>query len=209
MTGSWLTKLHKLRKKAGFPKDTDRRCNVHEEEELMTPMFLLSYDQPCCMHQSFVESYAVQAFSIASDCDPNLMPKEKNQITIRKVSTVIQSLLLRRPNPHSSYGKDHEKHTFLTLQRRQNLVYDITNVKQHDLFEIDESCSLLDLSPKRANPLAVVEGVKSRFFYPSAPAGANRHICQASFDSPVSKGKCIPSESSGERELRVVQEVRV
>ena len=65
-------------------------------------MSLPSYDQGCCMHPPFVKCYAVQAFSIASDIDPKLMPTEKNQITMRKVCAVIRSLFPRRPN--SGYG---------------------------------------------------------------------------------------------------------
>ena len=41
---------------------------------------------------------------VTSDLDFKLMPKEKNRIAIRKVSTVIQSLLPRRSNHHCSYG---------------------------------------------------------------------------------------------------------
>ena len=33
------------------------------------------------MHPPFVGCYAVHAFSFASEIDPKLMPKEKNQIT--------------------------------------------------------------------------------------------------------------------------------
>ena len=43
-------------------------------------------------------------FSIASDFDPKLMPKIQNQITMRKVCIVIQSLVSRRPNHHSGYS---------------------------------------------------------------------------------------------------------
>ena len=39
----------------------------------------------------FVECYAYQAFSIAANFNPKLMPKEQNQITMRKVCIVIQS----------------------------------------------------------------------------------------------------------------------
>ena len=46
-----------------------------------------------------------QAFSIASDFDPKLMPKIQNQITMGKVCIVIQSLLSRRPNHHGSLGE--------------------------------------------------------------------------------------------------------
>ena len=41
------------------------------------------------MHTPFVECYAAQVFSIASDLDPKQIPKEKNQIPIRKVCAVI------------------------------------------------------------------------------------------------------------------------
>ena len=40
----------------------------------------LSYDQARCIHPPFVECYAMQAFSIASDFDPQLMPKIQNQM---------------------------------------------------------------------------------------------------------------------------------
>ena len=69
----------------------------------------LSYDQACCIHLPLVECYAIQAFSIASIafciyCILGIfMPKIQNQITTRKASIVIQSLLSRRPNHHPSY----------------------------------------------------------------------------------------------------------
>ena len=97
-----------------------------------------SYDQARCTHPLFVVCYAIQAFSIASDFDPRLMPKIQNQITMRKVCIVIQSLLSRRPNHHSSYGLDRDKHhTLLTLKQRKNVVHDITNVEQHELLGFD------------------------------------------------------------------------
>ena len=110
------------------------------------------------------ECYAIHASSIASNLDPKLMPKEQDQITIRKVCTLIQSLVSLLPNPHSSHGYDHEKHhTLLTLKRRVNIAHNVTNVEQHELSRADASCPLLDVAPERANPLAVVEGVQSRF----------------------------------------------
>ena len=125
----------------------------------------LSYDQARCIHPPSAECYAIQAFSIASDFDPKRMPKVQNQITMRKVCIVIQSLLSRSPNHHSSYSQDREKHhTLLTLKRRQNVVHDVTNVEQHELLGFDASRPLPDVIPKRANSLAVVEAVLSRFF---------------------------------------------
>ena len=90
------------------------------------------YDQARCIHPPSVECYAIQAFSIASDFDPQLMPKIQNQIAMRKVSIVIQSLPSRNPNHHSSYSQDRQKHhTLLILKRRKNVVHDVTNVEQH------------------------------------------------------------------------------
>ena len=53
---------------------------------------------------SFVGCYVINAFSIASDFDPKLMPKVQNQIMMRKAYIVIQSLLSRCPNYHSDYS---------------------------------------------------------------------------------------------------------
>ena len=118
----------------------------------------LSYDYANCMHPIFVGCYVVQAFSIAFDLDPKLMPEEKNQIMMRKVCAIIQSLLPHHPSHHSGYGSDHEKYyTFLTLPWRQNIVYEVTNVEQHKLFGIDASCVLSDVTQKQANLLTVVE----------------------------------------------------
>ena len=55
-----------------------------------------------CIHL-LLDVMRSKRFVTASDLDSNLMPKEKNQITIRKVCAVMQSLL-RRPNHYSGYG---------------------------------------------------------------------------------------------------------
>ena len=87
----------------GVPKDPYRRRHGQEEEERMTPTLPLSYNQDLCIHPPSVECYAIQ-FSIASDFDPKLMPKRQNQITMRKVCIVLQSLVSRRPDHHSGYS---------------------------------------------------------------------------------------------------------
>ena len=149
----------------------------------------LSYDQARCIHPPFAECYAIQAFSIASDFDPLLMPKIQNQIPMRKVCIVIQSLVSRRPNHHSGYSQDREKHhTLLTMKRRKNVVYDVTSVEQHELFGFDASRPLPDVIPKRADSLAVIEGVLSRFFQATAAARAIRHVCQARLEVQAAKG---------------------
>ena len=84
---------------------------------------------------------------------------------MRKVCTVIQSLLFRRPNYYSWYNSGHEKHhILLTLKLRLNVVYDEPNVDYHELLGFDVGRPLSGVIPKRTNSLAVVEGVLSRFF---------------------------------------------
>ena len=80
----------------------------------------LSYNQARCIHPPFVECYAIQAFSIASDFDPKLMPKIQNQITMRKVC--IQSLLSlqlgSRETPLASHPETEEERCSRRNQRR-------------------------------------------------------------------------------------------
>ena len=128
---------------------------------------------------------------------------------MRKACTLIQSLVSRHPNHHSSYSQDREKHyTLLTLIQRYNIVYDVTNVEQYEQPGTDTSCPLLDVTPERPYPLAVVEGVQSRFFHSTAATGAVRHVCSACSVSPVAEGQHIPGEPPDERELGIVQEAR-
>ena len=47
------------------------------------------------------------------------------------------------------------------------------------------------MTPKRTNPIAVVEGVESRFFHPSAAAGTIRHIYQTRFESQSQRGNAF------------------
>ena len=63
--------------------------------------------------------------------------------------------------------------------------------------------------PERANPLAVVEGVLSRFFQATATASAIRHFCQVCSEVQAEKGQRIPCNPPGERELEIVQEARI
>ena len=65
----------------------------------MTPT-LFPFVRPGSQH--FVECYAVQAFSIVSNLDPKLTPKEQDQIPMRKVCTFIQSLVSCLSNHHSN-----------------------------------------------------------------------------------------------------------
>ena len=80
----------------------------------------LSHDQACCLHPPFVECYAVQVFSIASNLDPKLMPKEQYQITMRKVCIDIQFWLQlgSRETPHASHSGTVAKRCPRRNQRR-------------------------------------------------------------------------------------------
>ena len=83
------------------------------------------------------------------------------------ISTLI--VYLNHPIHHQGYSQDREKHhTLLTLIRRYNIVYDVTNVEQHELLGTDMSRPLIDVTPERPYLLAVVEGVQSRFFESTA-----------------------------------------
>ena len=99
---------------------------------------------------SLVEWYAIQAFSIASNLVPKLMLKEQNQIPIRKVFTVI--------NPFFCFS---QITTLLTLIWRINIVLDVINVEQHELFGIyagrsprrdSRTGELIHRSRRRAKP---------------------------------------------------------
>ena len=61
---------------------------------------------------------------------------------------------------------------------------------------------------EQANPLAVVEGVLSRFLQATAAANAVRHVCQACSEIQSEKGQRVACKPSGERELGIVQEDR-
>ena len=79
----------------------------------------LSYDQARCSHPPFAECYAIQAFSIASDFDPQLMPKIQNQIPCFASSKSPFGLQLGlRETPHASH---HETEEERCLRRNQRL----------------------------------------------------------------------------------------
>ena len=76
----------------------------------------------------------------------------------------------------------------LTLKRWKNIVYDVTNVKQHELLGFDASLPLPDVIPERANSHAVVEGVLSRLFQSIAVASTIGHVCHARSVVQAEKG---------------------
>ena len=95
---------------------------------------------------------------------------------MRKVCVIIQSLLPRRPNRHSSYGYDRHKHrSFLTLPRRKNIVNGITNTSSTSCFG---SMRAVHPSTWLKNRLAVIDAVQSRYFNPSTAGGANHAYLQ-------------------------------
>ena len=99
--------------------------------------------------------------------------------------------------------------TTVRIARTLHVSHPSTEAKHCPRFGIDASRPLSNVIPKRANPLAVVEGVPSRFFHSSVAAEAIRYVCQACFQSPVSKGQHIPSEPSDEREFKLFKKLNL
>ena len=155
----------------------------------MTPTIL----QACSIHPPFVECYASQGFSIASDLKFKVMPKKKkDQITIRKVCAVIQSFFSRCLNHHSDYGRDRDKlPTFHTFPWKVKITHDVTNVKHHKLSGVDASRLLSAMTSKRVDSCAQL----------SAAAGTTRQVFQTCSESQVGKGQVTLYTSPGEREL--------
>ena len=137
------------------------------------------------------------------------MPKIQNQITMRKFASSYNPLFrVVQITIRATARIARNTIRFSPVKRRKNVVYNVTNVEQHELFRFDASRPLPDVIPKWADLLAVVEGVLSRFFQPTASARAIRHVCQARLEVQAAKGQRIPNKSPGERELEVVQEAR-
>ena len=129
---------------------------------------------------------------------------------MRHICTIMQSYISRHPNLLSSYRYDREKHyTILTHIMKQNVIYDIINVVQHELLGFDIGRLLPDVILKRANSLAVVDGVLSRFFLAIAATRTIWHVCKVCYVIQSEKGQCVPSKLPGELELGVVQEALI
>ena len=150
----------------GFSKDRDRSHHAQKEERRMTPT-LSPFGRPGSLHSPpSAECYVAQTFTNPCNFDPKLMPKEQNQITMRKSPpsynpffSVVQITILatariaRNTTRFSSWFRGKKK-----------IVYDVTNIEQHELLGFDAGHPLPDVIPKRANPLTVVEGGLSRLF---------------------------------------------
>ena len=72
----------------GVLDDPNNSRHAQKKEGGMPPTLPLSYDQTYCIHTDFVECCVAQAFPIASNFDPKLMPEEQNQITMKKVCVI-------------------------------------------------------------------------------------------------------------------------
>ena len=79
----------------------------------------------------------------------------------------------------------------------------------------DDAGRPLPVTPKRANSLAIVEGVRNRFFLTTTAAEAIGHVCQTYFECIIrhisqTHFDCtrVPCKPPGELELGVVQEAR-
>ena len=154
--------------------------------------YSLSYNQARCMHPPFVECYAVQAFSITFNFDSTWWEKFASSYNpffyISQITIIATARIARNITRFSPW------------YRGINIVHDIINVEQHKLFGINVAHQLHNVTPNRQTCL------QSRFFQATAAAEAIRTLCQACFESPVSKGQCILCMLPGEQELKVVQE---
>ena len=100
---------------------------IRKRRETWLQQCPLSCDPTCCIHPPFVERYAVQMFSIVPNLDTKQMPKEQDQVPMRKICTLIKSIVSRLPNHHSRYRQDREKHlTLLTPTRCQHCPHSYT-----------------------------------------------------------------------------------
>ena len=68
---------------------------------------------------------------------------------------------------------------------------------------------LSDMISERANSLAVVEGLLSRFFLATAAARTIGHVCQARSVIQAEKGQRVPCNLPGEWELGIEKPKRV
>ena len=109
------------------------------------------------------------------------MPKEQNQTTMRKVYPVIRSLILCYPNHHFNYSFDCRKcHTILNLKLRQNVVYNVTNIKQHELLSFDTGCQPSDVIPKGTILSRIIRRHAQPFLPSHSHSKDNRACCNLS-----------------------------
>ena len=152
----------------------------------------LSYDQARCIQPTFCRML----------CDPSVFYRIWSWLRSWWGKKFASSYNSFRPNHHSGYSLDREKHrTLLTLKWRRNVVYDVTNVEQHELLGFDASCPLPDVMPEQTNSLAVIEGVLSCFFQTTAAASTIGHVCRARSEIQTEKEQCVLCKQPGEREL--------
>ena len=155
----------------GVPKDPYRRRHGPAEEGRMTPT-LPPFVRPgslqsptfCWMLCDPSVSYRIW-FWPSADAE-NTKPHHDEKSLHRHTIPCFAS----SKSPFGLQLGSRETPLLLTMKRRKNVVYGVTNVEQHKLFRFDASRPLPDVIPKRADSLAVVEGVLSNFFKPTAAA---------------------------------------
>ena len=106
-----------------------RRTRTVDAKEAILEYCPLSYDQARCIHPPFVECYAIQKFSIASDFDPKLMPKIQNHHDEKSLhrhtipsftssKSPFELWLGSQETPHASHPETEEERCPLRNQRR-------------------------------------------------------------------------------------------
>ena len=147
----------------GVPKDPYRRRHGPAEEGRMTPTL-----------PPFVRPGLLQSPTFCwMLCDPSVFyriwfwPSADAENTKPDHESLHRHTIPCFASSKSPFGLQQgsqKHHTLLTVKQRKNVVYDVTNVEHHKFFGFDASRPLPDVIPKRADSLAVVEGVLSRYF---------------------------------------------
>ena len=128
----------------------------------MTPMLLPFIWRSLLHAPTFCRMLCGPNVSIGSDSDPKLMPKEKNQFAKRKIcSHTIPFASLKSPFGPQLRSQETPSVSQLFMEDQHCLW---RNQRQAALFGMNAGHPLSDMTPKRVNSLAVVEGMQSHSF---------------------------------------------
>ena len=81
--------------------------------------------------------------------------------------------------------------TIPILKLWQKVVYDVTNIEQHELIGFNADRPLADLISQRTNSLAVVDGMINRYFEDFAAARTIGNVYQARFVFKAKRGNAF------------------
>ena len=133
-------------------------------------------------------SHLILTLTDAENTKPDHDEKSLHHHTIPSFASTKSPFELQlgsRETPHASHPETEEKRCLRSNQRRAAQAVWVGCEPPHP-----------NVIPERANSLAVVEGVLSRFFQTTAAASAIRHVFKARSE--------VPRKSPGKRKLGVV-----